>query len=93
MKPSWYSQLAAASAVRVPVLTPEALAGELDLGDDSSDDSREDKVMNEVCLIRGMFDGCTIPLDKLSIGAFRQLLGDFYDGSVQVVRGGDGHGG
>lgn len=44
--------------------------------------------MNEVCLIRGVFDGCTIPLEQLSIGTFRQLLGDFYDGSIQVVVGG-----
>lgn len=85
LKPSWYSQLASASAVRVPVLTPESLASELELGTCLWDASREDKVMNEVCLIRGLFDGCTIPLEKLSISAFRQLLGDFYDGSVQVV--------
>ena len=88
VKPSWYSQLAAASAVRVPVLTPDALAGEVELGAWVSTHSRLDKVMNEVCLIRGLFEGCTIPLEQLSIAAFRQLLGDFYDGSVQVVVGG-----
>ena len=32
VKPSWYSQLAAASAVRVPVLTPEVLETEVELG-------------------------------------------------------------
>ena len=32
VKPSWYSQLAAASAVRVPVLTPEVLEKEMELG-------------------------------------------------------------
>lgn len=40
--------------------------------------------MNDVFIVRGLFEGCSFP-PSLSIAAFKQELGDFYDASIQVV--------
>ena len=41
-------------------------------------------MLNDVFVVRGSFAGCTFP-PSLSIAAFKQELGDYYDASIQVV--------
>ena len=37
-------------------------------------------------MVNGVFPGCSYPLDSLSLSFFMQQLGEFYEGSVQMVR-------
>ena len=73
--PLWYSHLLSAKAVQVPVLAAASLTyQELQSG-----------AMQEVLHVAGVMPGCTYPLDTLTLPYFMQLLGEFYDGSVQMV--------
>lgn len=42
--------------------------------------------MQEPFVVNGVFPGCSYPLDSLSLSFFMQQLGEFYEGSVQMVR-------
>ena len=42
--------------------------------------------LQEPFVVNGVFPGCSYPLDSLSLSFFMQQLGEFYEGSVQMVR-------
>ena len=46
--------------------------------------------LQEPFRVNGAMEGCSYPLESLSLGHFMQQLGEFYEGSVQMVRESEG---
>ena len=85
-KPVWYHHLSTAKNVRVPVIeassfTPQSLFGK---------SMNEWKLLSiaitrDVFMIHGVLEGCTYPIQTLTLSYFVKELGSLYNASFQTV--------